>query len=676
MWLKGGLVVVMVFALPFGVAGQDENAVAEFRRLVSNTSTGSTEDGITSAELRIEQAHEIGDARQEVRAKRDLGWIYLSRVHDYEKALDLFIDALALSDSLGLEDQLVLIYVSMAHVFEVVGDHKKSSQLLENALSINRERRSINADALILNNLGKVNAVSGRLEEARKNFQQVLKYRSDIDRTYEAEALSNLGQLRAMEGKFQEALDYHREALRVNRTLRDQYAEANSLNDIGVLYGQMNNDERSQANHVVALEIRQKIGDKKGVAESCNNLAALYLRTNKPLDAITYGTLALEQAGESQAREQLLRSYEHLSLAYKMAGDFQKALEHKERSMAILELIQSEKQDRQLLEAENRYVLSTKENEIQRLDTLRREREREIASERKFRNILFLVAGLIFITAGLLLVLYLVKRRSNRKLQAARREVERKNQKLEELNHTKDKFFSIISHDLRGPLNSLTSFSRLLMNHTESMSKEEIKLLASDLDKSVQNLLALLENLLEWSRSQTGNIDFTPERFNLREILVANKELLDGQAKAKRISIDVDAEYDVFVNLHKNSITTVVRNLVSNAIKFTPAGGSVTIKLTTDPSGLLLSVVDTGVGMSKEVMAKLFQVGSKHSTKGTANEKGTGLGLILCREFIERNGGTLSVDSVEGKGSKFTCRFPSSIIVSLSSEPKSTAVSF
>src|SRR5690606_8507730 len=152
-------------------------------------------------------------------------------------------------------------------------------------------------------------------------------------------------------------------------------------------------------------------------------------------------------------------------------------------------------------------------------------------------NILFLVVILVFMTAGLLLVLFLVKQRANRRLRAARKEVQQQNEMLQALNHTKDKFFSIISHDLKGPLNSLTSFSRLLIDHTDSMTKEEIQLLASDLDKSVKNLLALLENLLEWSRSQTGAIDFTQETFSLTALLANNQELLKGQAMNKQINI-------------------------------------------------------------------------------------------------------------------------------------------
>ena len=249
--------------------------------------------------------------------------------------------------------------------------------------------------------------------------------------------------------------------------------------------------------------------------------------------------------------------------------------------------------------------------------------------------------------------MYVIQQRSNKKLKVAHDQLNSQNLELQELNATKDKFFSIISHDLKGPLNSLTSFSSLLINHTESLSKEEIKMFASDFDKSLKNLFALLENLLEWSRSQTGNIEFIPEPFDLAAMLEENKELLKAQAQNKNITLMNESLEKVLINAHKNSINTVVRNLISNAIKFTPEGGKITLKTSRQNGEAVTSITDTGVGMGQNVIDKLFRIDSKHSTKGTANEKGTGLGLILCKEFVEKNGGRIWVTSKEGEGSVF-----------------------
>jgi signal transduction histidine kinase len=198
----------------------------------------------------------------------------------------------------------------------------------------------------------------------------------------------------------------------------------------------------------------------------------------------------------------------------------------------------------------------------------------------------------------------------------------------------------------------------LLINYFDSLSKEEIQTLAKDLDKSLKNLYSLLDNLLEWARSQTGNINFTPEQLDLTSILEENKELLKVQAGNKEISIIQNRTLPLTIFTHKHSITTVIRNLVANSIKFTPAGGKITIDALEREKDVIVSIADTGVGMSEQTIQKLFRIDSKVSTLGTANEKGTGLGLVLCKDFVEKNGGKLWVESKEGAGSTFYFSIP------------------
>ena len=179
-------------------------------------------------------------------------------------------------------------------------------------------------------------------------------------------------------------------------------------------------------------------------------------------------------------------------------------------------------------------------------------------------------------------------------------------------------------------------------------------MLAREIDKNLKNVYALLENLLEWSRSQTGNIEFKSDDFNIQQLLLQNRDLLKTQAANKGIEISCDCPDAVFVSGHKHSINTVIRNLISNAIKFTPAGGKITLQLQTEEKFARISIADTGVGMAPDTLKKLFRIDTKYSTNGTANEKGTGLGLILCKDFVEKNGGSLSVESTQGKGSVFS----------------------
>lgn len=652
------LIILITFFLPACLHAQSESELAEFQKYFDSGKTRPTpEQSLKVATLALDQAREIADGRDIAQALKHLGLIHLNQLHDYGGAMDFFIQALNIEDSLQLTSQQVLTYVAIARIFEVVGDFHKSVQFLTQALALNASARAINAEAMLRTNLGKVYASMGRTAEALEQYQKVLQYRQDIDRTYEADALFHLAHLYTQQGKYAEALDHHKRALALIRASGDRYAEAISLNDIGLLYGLMKNHEKSFANHEVALNIRQSLKDRQGIAESLNNIGAWYLERGDPGEALAHGTLALENGREAQAQQEMFRSYELLSQSYKALGDFRNALTNKERSLALHEFIENEAHERELLETESRYLLGKREMEIERLDALRVDREREIAAQKKVRNILFVLVGLIVVIALLIFYFYLAKRRSNRILEVAKNKVQEQNLRLQELNQTKDKFFSIISHDLKGPLNSLTSFSHLLIEHTAHMTPDEIKALALDLDKSLRNLFTLLENLLAWARSQTGSIDFSPEVFDLSEILVSNSQLLESQARNKDISIAVAAPEECRVNLHRDSINTVVRNLLSNAIKFTPQGGKIGARLVVGSGRVTVSISDTGVGMEPSVVQKLFRIDTKHSTKGTANEKGTGLGLILCREFVEKNGGTITVHSRPGEGSVFDISF-------------------
>ncbi len=230
--------------------------------------------------------------------------------------------------------------------------------------------------------------------------------------------------------------------------------------------------------------------------------------------------------------------------------------------------------------------------------------------------------------------------------------------KLMRINSIKDRFFSIISHDLRTPLATLDSFLNILINFSDRMKPEQMQKLANHTQLSVRNLQALLENLLQWSAAQSGSADtvsFEPEEVCLAEVVQRNLDLLEDTAVAKGINWQLDLPTDLKVYADANMLSFVIRNLLHNAIKFSEAGREIKLSATITEGGMAeVSVEDQGTGMAPETVASLFnQEQLAVTTKGTANEKGTGLGLLLCRLFVERNGGTIQVSSELGKGSRF-----------------------
>jgi signal transduction histidine kinase len=648
-----GSIVLLIFSQT--LARQSETTSAEwYQNFFTRNSKQPVEKVLEDKANQLLEAIEIQDDSAQARILLETGLIHLTRTFNYDTAMDFFIRSLIISDSLDNPSGRIFAYLAMADVFEEVGNYDKSFQFLEKAFELSNNLSDASTHILVLNEFGKMNAITNRVEEAFQNYEEVLRLEKELNQpSMKADALFNMAGLYEKNGEHEKSITFHKRALAIWRSVGNRLQEARVLNEIGGVYEGMKNPDRALANYTAALEVYQIIDRKTGIAESYNNNGALYYRQKKIDVAIENLEKGLSAGLSSQTKDPVRRSYEYLSLCFEAQGNFQKALAYKDSFIAMNDFIQKEESDQKLLEAQNSYVLDQKETQIGRLESVRKERDREIAEQQRFRNFLFAFIGLGAVVAGLILYLYFLKRRSNKQLQVINARVEQQNIELQNLNATKDKFFSILGHDLKSPLNSLSSFSNLLINYFDSLSKEEIQTLAKDLDKSLKNLYSLLDNLLEWARSQTGNINFTPESFDLIGVLNENKDLLRAQASNKGISIVQDKTESMMISAHKHSITTVVRNLVGNAIKFTPTNGQIKIHASENQNETVVAISDTGVGMSEAVMKNLFRIDSKHSTLGTANEKGTGLGLVLCKDFVEKNGGRLWVESTEGKGTTF-----------------------
>jgi len=230
---------------------------------------------------------------------------------------------------------------------------------------------------------------------------------------------------------------------------------------------------------------------------------------------------------------------------------------------------------------------------------------------------------------------------------------------LKEMNASKDKLFSIIAHDLRSPFHALLGISELLATEIDEFSKEEITKFAAEMNNSLKNQFKLLENLLEWSRLQTGRMQYAPVTCNLLEKVNEVTSLLLGNALKKNITVASSVSPEIFALVDTNMLQSILQNLLANAIKFTRPGGNIEVSaLSIDEKMISISVKDTGVGISPNSLHKIFRTDSTVTTPGTENEKGTGLGLLLCKEMIERHGGTISVESELEKGTTFFFTLP------------------
>ncbi len=254
---------------------------------------------------------------------------------------------------------------------------------------------------------------------------------------------------------------------------------------------------------------------------------------------------------------------------------------------------------------------------------------------------------------------HLTMRRLQQELREQHLLLQDKHAQLQAINASKDKFFSIISHDLRSPLSAVLVGLRMLTDPESGLSGEDKEEVIRDARDTTEHLYDLLDNLLVWSRLQRGLMEYAPRPLDIRPLFEQNAKLFAVNASQKRITIRQTVTEPMLICADRPMIDAVIRNLLSNALKFTDAQGTITISASQQDGALEVAIADTGIGMNADTLAKLFRLDVRYDQLGTAGEKGTGLGLNVCKEFVEKNGGSISVESVLGTGTTFRMRFPS-----------------
>lgn len=244
------------------------------------------------------------------------------------------------------------------------------------------------------------------------------------------------------------------------------------------------------------------------------------------------------------------------------------------------------------------------------------------------------------------------------KLKITQQNLEKKNIELKELNATKDKLFSIIGHDLRGPIGSFRTMLELIITKVQDYNDQSLIMFLNLGVRSTESTLVLLENLLSWAKSQRGELGYKPLKGNLDEVIKETVHLLSGQAHEKHIKIKTTIDENIKIVFDHDMVKTIIRNLGSNAIKFTPENGNISITAKLMDDHVEIMVKDSGIGIEKENLNKIFNDKVHYTTYGTKNEKGTGLGLMLCKDFVEKHGGRIRVKSEVGKGSAFIFTLP------------------
>ena len=594
-----------------------------------------------------------GDQMGAARTFSNIGLIFWEQGH-YEKALENYFQALRLMEKLNDNSAIAPVLNNIGLVYQIQGDYKLATDFHLRSLEIKRE----------LN------------DEKGKSF-----------------SYNNLGIVMQEMGEYEKALEYYHQALRIREAFGDKREVAQTLSNIGYLYLLKARTDVALVQLNRALALYSEVDDKGGVAQTYYYLGLVYKEMRRLKQAEGFFESSLQIAQQIGRSKIVLDNYQQLAGIMALNRDFRRAFNYQDLYLKLRDSLFTQESQQRVLEMQLLYERERKESEIELLRKTNQINALNLQKQHIIRN--FLVAGVVLVLISLFLlynrVLFVTK--SNRQLEAQKEEISQNNQKLlylnktlleqkqkvDELNQklnetnmrlteseshlietnfTKDKFFSIISHDLRNPFASIVSFSRILKRDINNLGKDELQELAKELDKSVIKINNLLENLLQWSRAQTGKINYHPEYVLANDLVHDNLNLFTASTREKEIQIidSVDSELVVFSD--RNMTNTVIRNLLSNALKYSDVGSTIEIKSQIKGKMAYFTVKDQGVGMSPEQISNLWNVNTIHTTYGTRDEKGSGLGLLLCKEFVEKQGGYISVRSEKGNGSEFIFCLP------------------
>ncbi len=526
--------------------------------------------------------------------------------------------------------------------------------------------------------------------------------------------LNNIGQIYQELNNYEKAIEYYNKTLEIGlESESDQFILTSYLN-IGALYLDQDLFEKAYENFNKAYKRMNDYEDADFKIEILSNLGEYYLDTNQPDSAITYIQKSLNIAFDENRKRTLTYSYflvgryfivlknyrlsithfleaiklsetlnmtekvdlyyKYLSDVYSEINDYKNAHIYLQKSIAIKNSIQTD----QLIMSLGEYEKQKEFDKIQaefKLEQIKKESKLENEAIRlKWQ---FYISIIIIVFLVVLVIIFITtyrnKTKANKQLTSQNEIIEHQSEELkvtidqlqksekelEYLNKTKDKFFSIIAHDLKNPFNILIGYSDLLLNETDLKKQpEEFNKIVQSMNRTAEHSYSLLENLLAWARSQSGGLTVNFEKFNMAELINSNIEYYKEIASSKGINLFFKVEKQLHVLADKNMLNVILRNLIDNAVKFTVKDDRIDIISKMVDDKIKVSVCDSGKGISLEDQKKLFLIDSDFKTKGTANESGTGLGLLLCKEFVNKNNGEIFVESEEGKGSIFTISLP------------------
>ncbi|MDM8160398.1 tetratricopeptide repeat-containing sensor histidine kinase [Labilibaculum sp. K2S] len=584
------------------------------------------------------------------------------------KGIEIATRALATAQSLGYDQEIVkaMFYLGTAYYKDNQYDFSLDYLLQAYRFAKNHDYQKKVADishqlATVYYQSGKINKTYHYTEEANSIYKKL------DDKEGIARCLNMFGVYYQSIRDYDQAIDYLQKGLKLGKEISHRSIVGELLNDIGSLYTEMGDTLKAIRTYHEAVDYYKSNGpnNKTGVFEL--NMSDLYLQHNdltKAKHHLDKGYLV----GKQLKSKRLLRDYyKYLSLYYTKRGDYKNSVIAYQNLQSYQDSIASEHLSNKIDDLDSRHMENIKNQENQ---ALRAENQTQQLEINRQYTIGLLILLLLLVVIFLLTfryrnnlkdneLLYLRNRlvsQHQEELIGAMKRLKESEDKLRTANETKDKMFSLIAHDLRGAIGNISNGLRMMLTDEElDLSEEDKTEFLQSLFHSADNSFELLENLLFWAKNQTSTISANLQMVDASSIISSNINLSAELAKIKSIRLIASTNPSVEVYIDWNMINTVLRNLISNAIKFTNKGGIIEVKSEIGEYFVKISVIDNGIGMMPDQIENIYE---GKTTDGTANEKGTGLGITLCRDFLVKNHGEMMVESEVDKGSTFSFIIP------------------
>lgn len=633
---------------------------------------------------------------------------------NYDSAIVLYRVALDYAEQHGLEKQQSIVASNMGALYNLMGQPDSSRVFLMRTLQLALQEDDSNIAAKAYFDLGNLYNKTNYLHLSLENLQLAVEYYvRQSDSVKLAMAYSALGVTWQQIGDFQKSIYYIRQAMLFNQSENTMMSLMDLYNNMGVTWW-LTADNYDSARYYVgkalALAIQQHKADKEyscyinlgGIEGSAGNFdkSLEYLRMAQKMrsmdeneyrkaallinigyafkdigqvdSAYRYTRAGLILAEQQSANINTRNAYKILYKLDSMTGNMSEALVNYRKFRDYNDTVSNTEVRNKIAELEIQYQTAERKKENQLLK-LQRDFDRHIITKQRL-TMWVVVASLLII---LLFMLVLVRNKkklsvayaklkiTNEELHQHRHQIELQNYSLEQqkeelisLNQTKDKFFSIIAHDLRSPFNALVNFLDMLVDDFHQLTDNEKLEILRLLQSSSENTYQQLSNLLDWSRSQRGLISSNPECIAPRQITTDTLELLESRLQKKQHSVINSISPNLHCYADAMLLQNVLTNLINNAIKFTTRGGEIIIEAERVADDIHLIVADNGIGIPPELLPDLFSITSRNHREGTENEMGTGLGLNMCQEYVKLMKGNIWVESQEGRGTRFTVSLP------------------